>query len=93
MKHNVYFDGRVQSLALETKDGPATVGVITPGRYSFSTEFQERVVVTTGALKVRLPQEDWQIVAAGESYVAPRQCSFEVEAEADTSYVCYYKSS
>src|SRR5687767_2732201 len=29
MKHNVYSDGRVQSLALTTEDGPATAGVIT----------------------------------------------------------------
>jgi hypothetical protein len=28
MKHNVYYDGRVQSLGLNTEEGSATVGVI-----------------------------------------------------------------
>jgi hypothetical protein len=91
MKHNVYFEGRVQSLALTTRDGPATVGVITPGHYTFSTEFEEHVVISTGTLRVRLPQQEWRTVGAGETYVVPPQCSFEVEAEADVSYVCYYR--
>ena len=37
MKHNSYFEGKVQSLALREHDGPATIGVIEPGSYSFST--------------------------------------------------------
>ena len=37
MKHNSYFEGKVRSLAIGTTDGPATVGVIEPGIYSFGT--------------------------------------------------------
>src|SRR4030042_3568814 len=57
MKHNVYFDGKVQSLALETENGSATIGVITPGRYTFSTSTEERMVVTSGVLRAKLPEE------------------------------------
>jgi hypothetical protein len=91
MKHNIYFEGRVQSLALMTKDGPATVGVITPGRYTFSTEFEEHVVIATGTLRVRLPQQEWKTIAESETYQIPRRCSFDVEADADVSYICYYR--
>jgi purine/pyrimidine-nucleoside phosphorylase len=90
MKHNVYFDGRVQSLALSTENGPATVGVMTPGHYTFSTDAEEHVVISTGSLRVRLPDRDWRKVGVGERYVVPPGCSFEVETDADVSYVCYY---
>ena len=36
MKHNSYFDGKVQSLAVNTSEGPATAGVIEPGKYTQS---------------------------------------------------------
>lgn len=91
MKHNVYFDGKVQSLGLKTEEGPATVGVITPGHYTFSAEFEEHVVITTGTLRVRLPQQQWKTFRTGEKYIVPAKTSFEVEADADVSYVCYYK--
>lgn len=91
MKHNVYFDGRVQSLALKTEDGPATVGVITPGHYTFSTDYEEHVIVSTGSLRVRLPEQEWRNVGAGEEYVVAAKCSFEVEADTDVSYVCFYR--
>ncbi len=91
MKHNVYFDGKVQSLGLKMEQGPATVGVITPGHYTFSTEFEEYVVITTGTLRVRLPHQEWKTFTAGEKYIVPPKSSFEVEADGDVSYVCHYK--
>jgi len=50
MDHNVYFEGKVQSLSLSTEQGRATVGVITPGKYAFKTSTQERMVVISGNL-------------------------------------------
>ena len=58
MEHNVYFDGNVQSLSLQTTLGRATIGVITPGRYAFSTSTEERMVVTSGVLTVKLPAQN-----------------------------------
>ena len=41
MKHNIYFDGKVQSLGLTTEEGNATVGVISQGTFTFSTSSEE----------------------------------------------------
>jgi len=91
MKHNVYFDGKVQSLGLATESGDATIGVITPGAYSFSTSTEERMQITSGELKVKLPGEDWKTVEAGKEFMVPANVSFDVEAARDVSYICYYK--
>ncbi|MBI4547836.1 MAG: DUF1255 family protein [Ignavibacteriae bacterium] len=91
MKHNVYFDGKVQSLGVNTEEGYATVGVITPGKYSFSNDYEEHVIIITGTLKVKLPGEGWKTVKRNETYVVPSKSLFEVEAGADVAYICYYK--
>jgi purine/pyrimidine-nucleoside phosphorylase len=91
MKHNSYFEGKVQSLALGEREGPATVGVIEPGSYAFSTSTEERMTVTAGSLKVRLPGSEWRSYTAGETFVVPPGISFEVEAAADASYICRYR--
>ncbi|MBA4391099.1 MAG: hypothetical protein C0399_09190 [Syntrophus sp. (in: bacteria)] len=91
MKHNVYFEGKVQSLGLDTEDGNATIGVITPGQYSFTTATEEKMVITSGVLRVKLPQEAWKIVRANEEFIVKENVSFDVEANRDVSYICYYK--
>ncbi len=92
MKHNVYFEGNVQSLSLNSERGKATIGVITPGNYAFSTDTEERMVITTGTLNVKLPEEDWKIVQASQEFIVKANVSFEVEASQDVSYICYYSA-
>lgn len=91
MKHNSYFDGKVQSLAVGTTEGPATVGVIEPGKYSFGTDCIEHMHVVTGTLKVRLPGGDWASYGKGQLFIVPANVKFEVEAAGDVAYLCYYK--
>jgi purine/pyrimidine-nucleoside phosphorylase len=91
MKHNVYFEGRVQSLGLETESGHATIGVITPGKYTFSTSLEERMKITSGSLNVKLPGETWNKVEAGKEFIVQANSSFDVEAPRDVAYICYYK--
>ena len=91
MKHNSYFDGNVQSLGINTDEGYATVGVIVPGKYTFGTEKHEKMVITVGALQVRVPGQTEQTVSAGSYFEVPAGVSFEVECTADVSYICYYK--
>ena len=91
MKHNVYFEGRVQSLAINEKEGPATLGVIEPGAYSFSTSSEERMTVVAGILRVRQPGTEWKAYGAGEEFVVPPKVSFDVEAAADVAYLCRYR--
>ena len=91
MKHNVYFEGKVQSLGLTTTEGSATVGVISPGKFTFSTSTEERMVVTSGILKVKLPGKDWVPMNKNTEFIVPAKASFDVEADSDVSYICYYK--
>ncbi|HTY87536.1 MAG TPA: pyrimidine/purine nucleoside phosphorylase [Candidatus Acidoferrum sp.] len=91
MKHNSYFDGKVQSLGLNTPEGCATVGVIEPGRYNFKTDAEERMQIVAGTLKAKLPGAAWQSFAAGHSFVVPAKAAFDCEAAADVAYLCHYK--
>ena len=91
MKHNSYFDGKVQSLGLNTPEGYATVGVIEPGKYTFKTDAEERLQMVAGTLKARLPNAAWQVYGAGQFFVVPARSSFEVEVAADVAYLCHYK--
>jgi len=92
MKHAVYFDGNVQSLEVRTTDGRATVGVIEPGQYRFSTTSEEHIVVIEGSMRVMLPGRDWQDVRrSGPELVVPPNVSFDIDAKADVAYICYYR--
>jgi uncharacterized protein YaiE (UPF0345 family) len=91
MKHSVYFDGKVQSLGVNTPDGFATVGVIEPGKYTFSTSSEERIVLTEGTLRVRLPGEEWKVFFKGQEVTVRPNVSFDVEAAADVAYICHYR--
>ena len=91
MKHSVYFEGNVQSLGVNTTSGFATVGVIEPGAYTFSTSSEEHLVLIEGTLRVRLPGEEWKVFAKGQEIVVQPKVSFDIEAQADVAYVCYYR--
>ena len=89
---NRYFDGRVQSLGFATAHGYATVGVITPGRYEFTADHEEHVLILSGSLRVKFPGRDWVCVPTNDAYVAPARTQFEVESDTDVSYLCRYFS-
>jgi purine/pyrimidine-nucleoside phosphorylase len=91
VKHNSYFEGRVQSLALNESEGPATIGVIEPGSYTFSTSSEERMSVVAGSLRAKLPGCDWKEYSAGQSFTVPPKHSFDIEARADAAYICRYR--
>lgn len=91
IKHNSYFDGTVQSLALTGHDKPATVGVMAAGNYEFGTEAPELMQVVKGELQVQLPgSEDWQVFKDGESFNVPGNSSFSLKVPVDTAYLCIY---
>lgn len=91
MKHSSYFEGKVQSLSLSEAEGTATLGVIEPGAFTFSTSSEERMTVVAGTLRARLPGSDWKSYAAGQGFVVPSGRSFDVEASADVAYICRYR--
>jgi len=90
ISHNVYFEGRVQSLGLNTEKGKATVGVMRPGTYTFSASSPERMVVVSGILKVTQAEDRFINYKPGEEFNVPAGSSFEVTCDADAAYICYY---
>ncbi len=90
MKHNRYFDDRVQSLGFSDAEGSATVGVIDAGEYAFGTSQRERMTVVTGTLWYRVPGKPWLSAGAGEGFAVPPGVTFEVKAEGPVAYRCRY---
>ena len=91
-KTNEYFDGQVKSIAFETADGPATIGVMAEGEYEFGTSSKEIMSVTSGQLDVKLPGADsWVSYSAGDQFIVEKGLSFGVRAIGHTAYLCLYR--
>ena len=89
---NEYFDGKVKSIAFQTADAPATVGVMAAGEYEFGTSQQETMQVISGKLTVLLPGDsEWKSFGPGEQFIVEANQKFGVKVEADTSYLCIYR--
>jgi len=92
LKSNEYFDGKVKSIAIETKQGPATVGVMEIGEYEFSTTSKEIMVVISGKMKVKFPgKEKYKTIMKDKSFQVYENSTFQVIIEEETAYMCYYK--
>ena len=91
LKHNTYFDGRVQSIGFERNGFRATVGVIAPGEYHFNTAVAERMTVTTGSMRAKLANGDWQNYPAGTYFEVPANSGFDVQAvDGPAGYLCEF---
>jgi uncharacterized protein YaiE (UPF0345 family) len=92
LKHNMYFEGRVQSVEFERNGLRATVGVIEPGEYHFNTAAAERMSVTSGLLNVRLSgAASWLSFPAGTSFEVPANSGFDVQAVGGpAAYLCEF---
>ena len=91
LKHNTYFEGKVQSVGFERNGRKASVGVIVPGEYHFGTEAPERMTVTSGELAIRIQGEtDYRTYPAGTSFEVPAKSGFDVRATAASAYLCEY---
>jgi purine/pyrimidine-nucleoside phosphorylase len=90
ISHNSYFEGKVQSLGLDTPHGKATVGVMLPGKYKFGTSTKEHMVIVSGVLNVNLHDAEWKLYRAQESFYVDADASFYVSCDEDVAYICYY---
>ena len=91
LKVNEYFDGRVKSIGFEDNEGPITSGVMEAGSYTFSTSSKELMIIVTGSLTIKRPEDaEWVTFSAGESFNVPADVSFEVNVEGPTAYICRY---
>jgi len=90
-KTNEYFEGNVLSIAYKSETNPASVGVMAPGSYVFSTAAKEKMTVITGALEIQMPDASESIVyGPGESFDVGADSSFNVTVKNETAYLCVY---
>jgi uncharacterized protein YaiE (UPF0345 family) len=91
-KTNEYFDGKVKSIAFESAEGNATIGVMAEGEYEFGTSNIEFMTVTSGVMTVQLPGEtEWKNYKEFETFKVEKGVKFKVKVNGDTSYRCLYK--
>jgi hypothetical protein len=91
-KVNEYFDGKVKSLAFQTAEGPATVGVMAKGEYEFGTSTKEIMTVITGKLTVRLPgSQEWKEYKPNDTFIVEANKKFALKVAQDTCYLCLYR--
>jgi purine/pyrimidine-nucleoside phosphorylase len=91
IKVNEYFQGNVKSLTLQAKDTNATVGVILAGQYEFDTSKKEVMMIVSGNLYVKLPNEvDYKLYESNSSFTVEAGKIFHVKCDSDVSYLCLY---
>ena len=85
-KTNEYFDGKVKSIAFETKEGATTIGVMAAGEYEFGTATVEYMTVTSGQMEVQQPDEtEWKTYKEFETFIVAKDVKFKVTADNKTS--------
>jgi purine/pyrimidine-nucleoside phosphorylase len=91
-KVNEYFEGKVTSLAFETAEGKATIGVIAAGEYEFGTSTVEYMTVTSGVMEVMQTSDNaWTMYKEFETFIVPANSRFKMKVKEDTSYRCLYR--
>ncbi|TCD03712.1 pyrimidine/purine nucleoside phosphorylase [Pedobacter psychroterrae] len=90
VEHNLYFEGKVQSLGLQTDKGKATVGVMKKGSYTFSASAPERMKVISGVLDVKLKDTEYKKYHEQDEFEVAAGTSFDVICEDDVAYICFY---
>jgi len=91
LKHNSYFDGKVQSIGFERHGRLQTVGVIDVGEFHFGTGAAERMTVISGELWARLPGDtEFRAYPAGTSFEVAPKSGFDVRATAPAAYLCEF---
>jgi purine/pyrimidine-nucleoside phosphorylase len=89
---NEYFEGNVKSIAFQTAEGPATIGVMAAGEYNFGTSSIEYMTITSGELQVLMPGDtEWKSYKPFETFIVAKGLNFQVKTGSDTSYLCLYR--
>ena len=86
MKHNSYANGGLQSLGFSDKGLATSVGVVDPGRYTFTTDSEETIQCLTGLLVINN-----ESCAPGQKVVINKGVTFTIEAKESSSYICTYR--
>ena len=91
LKHNGYFEGKVQSVGFERNGRRATVGVVDVGEFHFGTDAPERMTVVSGELWAKLPGDAaFRAFPAGTSFEVPGKSGLGVKAVTPAAYLCEF---
>jgi len=91
LKHNVYFEGKVQSIGFERNGRRQTAGVIDSGEFHFNTDAAERMTVVSGELAVKFDgATEWKPYPAGTSFEIGAKSGFDVRATVPAAYLCEF---
>jgi uncharacterized protein YaiE (UPF0345 family) len=92
LEGNSYFEGAVTSRTVIFSDGSKkTLGFMLPGEYEFATNKSEVMDITSGNLRVLLPNAtSWIDVKGGESFDVPANSKFKVDVKSVVDYCCSY---
>ncbi len=94
LKANVYFDGKVVSHTIHTKEGAKkTAGIIYPGTFKFDTGAPERMDILSGACRVKQSGESaWKDYKPGEHFKVPGKSFFEIAVDKGLAeYLCSFE--
>jgi len=91
LKHNTYFEGKVQSVGFERNGRSHTAGVVDVGEFHFNTNAPERMTVVSGELAVRLQgATEWHTYPAGTVFEVAAHSGFDVRAHSPAAYLCEF---
>ena len=91
LKHNTYFEGKVQNVGFERLGRKMTAGVISAGEYHFGTKAAERMTVTSGHLRAKVAGGTWLEYPAGTSFEIAANSGFDVQAVGGpAAYLCEF---
>jgi len=86
IKHNVYFDGAVQSLGFQDGNQDYTIGVVEPGVWDFGEATRpETITILTGYLRI-----SGATITTGKTITINPGVSIVIEAKGAASYLCRY---
>ncbi|MDP2812609.1 MAG: pyrimidine/purine nucleoside phosphorylase [bacterium] len=86
MKHNTYSNGEVQNIEFTDNQSNKSVGVVEPGSYTFTTEYEETIQCLSGSLEINNKQ-----CLPGEKIVVNKGESFTISTKETSSYLCLYR--
>ena len=89
LKHNAYFDGKVQSIGFERYGRRMTVGDVAPGEFHFGTDAPERMTVVSGELEAKVA-DVWHSYPAGTTFEVAGKSGFDVRAKEAAAYLCEF---
>lgn len=91
LKHNTYFEGKVQSIGFNRHDRAQSVGVVEPGEYRFDTAAAERMHVVSGEFQVkREGEETFSRVGPGSYFEIRANSYFDIKTGEPSAYLCEY---